>query len=142
MEVLRITVDLGEGKEPDHIIVNKGQENQARQLARDFCRKHGFDSKICDALYGQIQENIELVNQQMEVVELEDAEPDRHNFVNYQSTQQQKLSQMLISPGAVEDLDHERKKQARRLKGKSVSTDMTSYAAAPKIREQPVYSYD
>jgi hypothetical protein len=42
---------------------------------------------------------------------------------------------MLISPGAVEDLDHERKKQARRLKGKSVSTDMTSYAAAPKIRE-------
>ena len=49
-EIIRITIDLGGEKNPENIIVYKGQENDSVQLARNFCLKHGFDEKIMDVL--------------------------------------------------------------------------------------------
>lgn len=60
-ELIRITIDLGPNKEPDSIVVLKGQEHMTQQLAYDFCQKHGFDYKIERALYEQIVQNIEIV---------------------------------------------------------------------------------
>ena len=41
--------------------MQKGEENQSNQLASEFCKKHGFDDKIQEALAAQIQENIDAV---------------------------------------------------------------------------------
>jgi len=49
-ELIRITVDLGADRAPDCIIVLRGQEEMTSQLANEFCLKHGFDSKIEQAL--------------------------------------------------------------------------------------------
>ena len=60
-ELIRITVDLGVGKEPDSIVVFVGQEEMTHHLAHQFCLKHGFDRKIEDALFSQIVHNIQIV---------------------------------------------------------------------------------
>jgi len=65
-ELIRITVDLGNDREPDQIVVLKGQEHMTEQLAWQFCQKHGFDDKIQQALNMQIIQNIELVYSQLQ----------------------------------------------------------------------------
>ena len=49
-EIIRITIDLGNNMPAESIIVMRGEENQSEELARRFCEKHGFDSKIEAAL--------------------------------------------------------------------------------------------
>ena len=56
-ELIKITIDLGNGSSED-IIVSKGQEYMCAKLAHDFCIKHGFDSRIEEALCEQILINI------------------------------------------------------------------------------------
>ena len=42
---IKITIDLGDGKS-ENIFVQKGEENQAHQLAEQFCQKYNFDERI------------------------------------------------------------------------------------------------
>ena len=45
-ELVRITIDLGNGQHPDSIVVHRGQEDMSNELALAFCKKHGFDETI------------------------------------------------------------------------------------------------
>ena len=43
-ETIKITVDLGDHSE--NIYIRKGEEKQARRLAKEFCQRFNFDRNI------------------------------------------------------------------------------------------------
>ena len=48
-ELIKITIDLGNGN-AENILVQEGEQNSYRRLAKEFCQKHGFDDQIEEAL--------------------------------------------------------------------------------------------
>ena len=59
-EMIKITIDLGDGQN-EVISVRNGEQDQHERLANEFCRKHNYDQRIEAALAEQIKMNIENV---------------------------------------------------------------------------------
>ena len=82
--MIKITVDLGNDRGSDCIIVYRGQEHQTMELAKNFCQKHGFDTKIQNILHQQIVKNIDMVKQHIEdqfQINDQDDNLDEQNFL-------------------------------------------------------------
>jgi len=83
--VIKIRIDLGEGLS-ENIVVPKGEEHRAPELSEQFCKKHGYDITIQEALTEQIQKNIDSVMEERRATSNEnqskliDLDPDSSMF--------------------------------------------------------------
>jgi hypothetical protein len=69
-ELIKINIDLG--YKVDSIVIYKGQEQMAAEIASQFCQKHGFDHRAHAALTEEIQKNINSVLQPAVLTSIEE----------------------------------------------------------------------